>query len=93
MSAEPLWQPDPQQAARSHLNHFTNAVRAAHGYRGDGYGALHHWSVTQPSDFWQALADYAGIRFHERAAAVLTDGTGLCLPEDVERLLGAVVTG
>ncbi len=26
-------------------------------------------------------------------AAVLTDGTGLCLPEDVERLLGAVVAG
>lgn len=26
-------------------------------------------------------------------AAVLTDGTGLCLPEDVERLLGSVVVG
>jgi acetoacetyl-CoA synthetase len=74
MSAEPLWRPDPKQVARSHLNHFTTAVQAAHGYRGDGYGALHHWSVTEPANFWQALADYAGIDFHERAAAVLTDG-------------------
>ncbi|MEM1230562.1 MAG: acetoacetate--CoA ligase, partial [Pseudomonadota bacterium] len=49
-------------------------VGAAHGYRGDGYGALHHWSVEAPERFWQAVADYSEVRFHAPATAVLSNG-------------------
>jgi acetoacetyl-CoA synthetase len=40
----------------------------------DGYAALHRWSVGAPEEFWPALSDFAGVRYAEPYASILTAG-------------------
>jgi acetoacetyl-CoA synthetase len=41
----------------------------------DGYQALWRWSVDEPSQFWGALAEFLGVRFHEKPTGVLADAS------------------
>ena len=82
---EVLWWPDPQHAAASGIAEFTRYVRDRRGVSipdGD-YAALHAWSVRDLAGFWSAVAEFAGVRFHQAPAAVLN---GLALRLDVVRL-------
>ena len=35
------------------------------------YGSLHRWSIEQPAAFWQALVEFCGVQFSQRAAEVV----------------------
>jgi acyl-coenzyme A synthetase/AMP-(fatty) acid ligase len=70
---EVLWRPDPQHAAASGIAEFTRYVRDRRGVSipdGD-YAALHAWSVRDLAGFWSAVAEFAGVRFHQAPAGVL----------------------
>jgi acetoacetyl-CoA synthetase len=41
----------------------------------DGYQHLWRWSVDEPSQFWGALAEFLGVRFHDKPAGVLADAS------------------
>lgn len=71
-SIDPIWRPSEARAAATHLYAFTEQQR--HRLDGDSYAALHAWSVGEPEAFWQAMSDFAGIRYGATAARVLTDG-------------------
>ncbi|MGV9422769.1 acetoacetate--CoA ligase [Streptomyces sp. NPDC003656] len=67
------WTPDPEAASRTRIAAFVRWLDA----RGLGdfadYEALWRWSVTELEEFWQAIADFYDVRFHERATRVLAD--------------------
>ena len=69
-----VWTPDPAAAEASNLARFTRHAAAATGIAFDpaDYAALHAWSVDDLEAFWSTFADFAGIRFHQRADAALT---------------------
>ncbi|MEW2318170.1 acetoacetate--CoA ligase [Streptomyces bauhiniae] len=71
--AVPEWTPHPEAASRTRIAAFVRWL-AARG-RGDfaDYEALWRWSVTELEEFWQAVADFYDVRFHERATRVLAD--------------------
>ena len=73
---EQIWSPDPEAAAASALAGFTRWVVEHRGVElggpdHAGYTALHAWSVEDLPGFWSALAEYAGVRFHDEPTAVL----------------------
>jgi len=69
-----LWQPDANRIAQSRMNAFRRAINQRHDLNLDDYPALHHWSVEQRADFWQAIVDFFEIRFHAQPDAVLREG-------------------
>ncbi len=46
---------------------------ARYGPSGADYAALHAFSVREPAAFWQAVADFTGMRFASPAARVVAD--------------------
>lgn len=70
-----LWQPDANRIAQSRMDAFRHAINQRHDLNIDDYPALHHWSVEQRADFWQAIVDFFEIRFHAQPDAVLREGT------------------
>ena len=65
-----LWTPDPDQHSGP-LAEFTAWVREHRGVDAPDYAALHAWSVTDLEGFWSAVAEFLGVRFHDRPRAVL----------------------
>lgn len=73
MSDSPLWTPSPERAARTNLRQFEAAVRAAHRIPGEGYAALHAWSVAHPEAFWPAVWRFTGVVADERPGGTAWD--------------------
>ncbi|MFK7912993.1 MAG: acetoacetate--CoA ligase, partial [Pseudomonadales bacterium] len=74
LSGTPLWLPDPAAQANTHLAHFRSALGAVHGLKLPNYPMLHAWSVAEPAAFWEALSDYAGVRYRRPAHSIVEDG-------------------
>ena len=75
VEAEVLWAPDPDRVGGTALADF---VRWLNQHRHLGldlldYAALHRWSVSDLDGFWSALAEYFGVRFHDRPAGALAE--------------------
>jgi acetoacetyl-CoA synthetase len=68
---ELLWRPDPDRVAATRMAGFRHWLRTERGIDLADYDALWQWSVTDLPAFWSAVADYLGVRFHERADTVL----------------------
>ncbi|HLU57689.1 MAG TPA: acetoacetate--CoA ligase [Pseudonocardia sp.] len=66
---EVLWTPDPDHHGR--LAEFVDWIREHRGVDAPDYAALHEWSVSDLEGFWSAVAEFLGVRFHERPRAVL----------------------
>lgn len=47
-----VWTPSPARAAATHLAAFSKF---------SNYRALHHWSVTEPADFWDAVWTFTWV--------------------------------
>ena len=60
-----LWQPSGKRLRESAMYRFM------HRQNCDSYAELHRWSVDQPAQFWQAFADFCGLRFSKAAETVL----------------------
>ncbi|HEX5402714.1 MAG TPA: acetoacetate--CoA ligase [Pseudonocardiaceae bacterium] len=63
-----LWRPNPSRATG--MSRFREWLHASGIDVGD-YDELWQWSVTDLPAFWQAVADFCGVRFHSSASAVL----------------------
>ncbi len=62
----------PVSAAReSRLADFTRAASARSGRWFDDYSALLDWSIDQPGAFWDAFAEWAGVRWRLAPTAAL----------------------
>jgi acetoacetyl-CoA synthetase len=48
-------------------------LRENRGLACDGYGELWRWSVAELEEFWQSLADYFEVRWHQRPERVLAE--------------------
>jgi acetoacetyl-CoA synthetase len=66
---EVLWTPAPEHHGR--LAEFTEWIREHRGVDAPDYATLHAWSVSDLEGFWSAVAEFLGVRFHERPTAVL----------------------
>jgi len=64
-----LWEPDPDNVARSQLALFARFASAEHGVELDGsdYAAMHAWSVADLGRFWETVARFTEVRFHQPA--------------------------
>ena len=65
----PLWTP-PDQGKNSTLYHFLQYINHQASLSLQSYHELHHWSVTQPTSFWQHWWQYSQIKFHSAPEAV-----------------------
>ncbi|OLR93645.1 acetoacetate--CoA ligase [Actinokineospora bangkokensis] len=76
---ETMWSPTAEQAAGSAVAEFARWVRdqrgveltSATGRPDTDYAALHAWSVADLEGFWSAIAEFCGVRWHERPERVL----------------------
>ncbi len=69
-----LWHPDSLE--RSNLAEYLNWLEATKGRKFADYSALWQWSVDDLEGFWQSIADYFKVTFHQPAERVL-DGQAL----------------
>ncbi|HEY5559627.1 MAG TPA: acetoacetate--CoA ligase [Steroidobacteraceae bacterium] len=75
MSAEqPIWTPSLFRIADANLTRFMTFA-AARGADAQDYDALYRWSIGQPTAFWEALFDFAGV-IAERAAGPVLEEAG-----------------
>jgi acetoacetyl-CoA synthetase len=73
MSADPqpLWQPSAAMKEQSILTAFMRWLGVTRDLQFRDYGTMWEWSVAEPIAFWEALAEYADIRFHQPWTEVL----------------------
>ena len=66
-----LWQPSADFIAQSNLKKFQTYAEATYARSFSDYDALWQWSVEQPAQFWQSVADFFQLQFHSPASQVL----------------------
>jgi len=57
----PLWSPSPARVQQARLTAFQHLAEQRSGQPFAAYNALHHWSITEPTAFWQAVWDFCGV--------------------------------
>jgi len=68
---EVLWQPRPDRIARARITDFAQFVAARTGLNLPDYQALWEYSTADVGEFWSALAEYFGVRWHSRPQRAL----------------------
>ena len=76
MPADAVWSPSADRVESSRLKSFID--RFAPGL--EDYSTLHHWSITQPARFWQAVADHCDLKLASEPGSIV---------EDFDRMPGA----
>lgn len=74
-TSELLWQPSADAVAASRIQAFREWLDNEKGVHTADYDELWSFSVTQPGEFWGAVADFLGVRWHERPNEVLADAS------------------
>ena len=69
-----MWRPKPEDVATSQMTRFQQFVEQQTGLAFEDYQQLHTWSVQNPVDFWQAIAEFHDVILHEAPATILLDG-------------------
>jgi acetoacetyl-CoA synthetase len=72
MRNEIVWEPDPGRATR--IDEFTGWLAEHRRLRFSGYDELWAWSIDDVEAFWQAIADWAPLRWHNAPRRALADG-------------------
>lgn len=70
---EPIWRPDPEQAAQTAIAAFARQIEHDHGVELADYDALWRWSVAYIEDFWSAVWKFFDVLSDVPPAAVLTN--------------------
>jgi acetoacetyl-CoA synthetase len=70
---KPLWQPSPARIANANLTAFARQARERWGLPAGDYSELHHWSVTDPVQFWQSVWSFCGVIADEGDGPALVD--------------------
>lgn len=66
-----LWTPTADSLTNCAMTQFLNKINAQYNLSLKDYFALHHWSVTHLAEFWQAVADFTGIKFSQSAEKIV----------------------
>ena len=72
LMAEPIWSPGKARVEASQLHAFMEDVRSRHDIPGEGWPALHRWSVERMEDFWEEAWRDAAVKTSAPHSAVLT---------------------
>lgn len=72
---EICWQPTEAQVAASAMTAFADFVAARTGRGFPGYDELWRYSTTEVGPFWQAVADFFDIAWHDAPGPALTEMT------------------
>ena len=75
-----LWQPSPEQCARSQMAGYMRWLAAEKQLHFDSYQALWQWSVTEIEAFWASLWEYFAIRASVPYTRVLDESRGVAWP-------------
>ncbi len=67
---EILWRPTPAQVAAANLTRFRRMAQDRSGEELPDHAALHAWSIRRPAQFWELMADFAGVRFSKPATRI-----------------------
>src|SRR5437764_10786306 len=70
---EVLWQPTAQRVRASRIQEFRDWLGKERGLDLPDYRSLWQWSVTDLAGFWDAIAGFFDVRFHDRPRQVLAD--------------------
>jgi acetoacetyl-CoA synthetase len=57
-----IWRPSPARVADANLTRFIQSVGSRNGLQLRSYDDLYAWSISHPADFWQEVAQFAGVR-------------------------------
>ncbi|ATY16002.1 acetoacetate--CoA ligase [Amycolatopsis sp. AA4] len=69
---EVLWRPDPNQVADTRIEAFRRWLREQRGVDLADYDDLWHYSVEHVPEFWTAVAEFFGVRWHEQPREILS---------------------
>jgi acetoacetyl-CoA synthetase len=70
---QPLWVPSKERQAASNIARFIDGLNRTHGLQISTYSQLYQWSVTEISDFWAVMWEFAGIRASQSYDTVIDD--------------------
>ncbi len=70
-----IWEPAENAWESSRLAAFAAHVAGVGGPLVGDYADALDWSLRDPGAFWTALADWGGVRFHDRPAVALASST------------------
>lgn len=59
-----IWQPDPARIEKSVFHRWEHWLQQNRQLTFPDYAAQWQWSVKNPGDFWEAIADFFHVRFH-----------------------------
>ncbi|HWV85628.1 MAG TPA: acetoacetate--CoA ligase [Capillimicrobium sp.] len=68
-----LWSPPADALERTRMGRFLTQVNAERGLDLKDYDDLHRWSVTDLEGFWESVAQFFDVRFHEPYERVLAE--------------------
>jgi acetoacetyl-CoA synthetase len=68
----PLWEPTPESIAQTNLSRYLRWLAENRGLAFTDYANLWTWSVSEPGEFWESIADYFPVRFHQPAECMLS---------------------
>ncbi|MDQ8036518.1 MAG: AMP-binding protein, partial [Pedobacter sp.] len=66
-----LWQPDMERIAATRMAAWQRWLARERGLVFDDYAELHAWSVQERETFWQSIADYFSVKFHDQPVQAL----------------------
>ncbi|WP_037368986.1 acetoacetate--CoA ligase [Amycolatopsis orientalis] len=69
---EVLWRPDPDRVADSKIEAFRRWLREQRGVDLSDYDDLWRYSVEHVPEFWAAVAEFFGVRWHEQPREILS---------------------
>ena len=72
-----LWTPSTQRVEASHVEMFRHRANERFSIELKNFSELHNWSVTDASDFWVLLWDYADIISETRGSVVLENAQAM----------------
>ncbi len=71
MRGEILWTPPPDVLERTRIGAYLAWLESARGLRFAGYADLWQWSVDDLDGFWTSVAEWSGVRWHDRPERAL----------------------
>jgi acetoacetyl-CoA synthetase len=67
-----LWHPEPNRVADTKIEAFRHWLRAERDVEVDDYRSLWEFSVERVPEFWEAVVEFLGVRWHDQPRATLS---------------------
>ena len=68
---EALWHPSDERLASTRLTDWQHWVAREYGVKAADYRQWHQWSVECRDQFWDSIARYFDVKFHQQPSALL----------------------